>query len=352
MKKKLLVAACASALNQSEEWLVIIPEGNFKGIDGRPFEADSWFLTPDRGRQIVAALNSRKIDMVVDYEHGTLKSKETGEPAPASGWLKKFTYIEGVGLCSTDYKWTDKAQGFIDKEEYKYLSPVFSYTTTGEVTGLLCVALTNTPNLDELPALLAAAAQDLFAQNNQETSNMEELLERLRWMLNLPVSATAEEIIAELGKLQSQISDKTGVAVAANSKNLFDALDAIDQIKIAANNQQQPDPSKFVPVAVVTELQTEIATLKGAVQTNEIETLITAACSDGRLRGEAMTAWATNLGKSNPQALKDYLETAPKIPALVGKQTETIAANHQQHKPQHTPEDLAVAAMFGHSLEN
>ena len=352
MKTKLLVAACASALNLSEQRLVIIPEGNFKGIDGRPIEADSWFLTSERGQKIVAALNSRKIDMVVDYEHGTLSSKETGQHAPAAGYLKEFTYIEGVGICSSDFKWTDKAQSFIDAEEYKYLSPVFSYTTTGEVTGLLCVALTNTPNLDELPALLAAAAQDLFAQNNQETSNMEELLERLRWMLNLPVSATAEEIIAELGKLQSQISDKTGVAVAANSKNLFDALAAIDQIKIAANSQKHPDPSQFVPVAVVTELQTEIATLKGAVQTNEIETLITAACSDGRLRGEAMTAWATNLGQSNPQALKDYLDTAPKIPALNGKQTETIAANSQQKPNQHTAEDLAVAAMFGHSLDN
>ncbi|RSN77903.1 phage protease [Acinetobacter haemolyticus] len=354
MKTKLLVAACASALNQSEQHLVIIPEGNFKGIDGRPFEASSWVLTAERGRQIVAALNSRNIDMVIDYEHGTLKAQENGQPAPAAGWLKTFTYIEGVGLCSTQYNWTDKAQGFIDAEEYKYLSPVFTYTPTGEVTGLLCVALTNTPNLDELPQLLAAAAQDLFAQNNQqETSSMEELLERLRWMLNLPVSATAEEIIAELAKLQNQISEKTGVAVAANSKNLFDALAAIDQLKVAANSQQQLDPSKFVPIAVVTELQTEIATLKGAFQTDEIETLITAACSDGRLRGAAMTAWATDLGQSDPQKLKDFLGVAPKIPALSGKQTETIAANTQQRQQtQHSAEDLAVAAMFGHSLES
>ena len=180
---------------------------------------------------------------------------------------------------------------------------------------------------------------------------MEELLERLRWMLNLPVSATAEEIIAELGKLQSQVSDKTGVAVAANSKNLFDALAAIDQIKIAANSRE-PDLSQYVPIAVVTSLQAEIANLQGAAQTNEIESLITAACSDGRLRGEAQTAWATNLGQSNPQALKDYLSTAPKIPALQSKQTDGVAANHQQKPNQHTAEDLAVAAMFGHSLDN
>ena len=160
MKTKLLVAACASALHQSDSRLIIIPEGNFKGVDGRPIEAPHWSLSAERGRQIVTALNSRNINMVIDYEHGTLKAQESGQPAPAAGWLQKFEYVDGVGICSSAYTWTDKAQGFIDAEEYKYLSPVFSYTPTGEVTGLLCVALTNTPNLDELPALLAAAAQD------------------------------------------------------------------------------------------------------------------------------------------------------------------------------------------------
>ncbi len=37
---------------------------------------------------------------------------------------------------------------------------------------------------------------------------MEELLEQLRWMLNLPLSATAEEILAELNKLSAQIKEK------------------------------------------------------------------------------------------------------------------------------------------------
>lgn len=66
-------------------------------------------------------MNQRSIDMVIDYEHATLKAQKSGEPAPAAGWLKagSFTYIDGVGLCSTQFKWTDKAQGFIQSEEYK-----------------------------------------------------------------------------------------------------------------------------------------------------------------------------------------------------------------------------------------
>jgi hypothetical protein len=51
---------------------------------------------------------------------------------------------------------------------------------------------------------------------------MDELLEQLRWMLNLPLSATAEEVLAELNKLSAQIKEKTGVVVAANGQNLFD----------------------------------------------------------------------------------------------------------------------------------
>ncbi len=30
--------------------------------------------------------------MVIDYEHATLKAQETGEPAPASGWLKAASF--------------------------------------------------------------------------------------------------------------------------------------------------------------------------------------------------------------------------------------------------------------------
>lgn len=50
---------------------------------------------------------------------------------------------------------------------------------------------------------------------------MEELLEQLRWMLNLPLSSTPEEIKAELDKLSAKIQDQTGVAVAANGQNLL-----------------------------------------------------------------------------------------------------------------------------------
>ncbi|MEG1090360.1 MAG: phage protease [Acinetobacter sp.] len=352
MKLKTLIAACSMSLSAQSEHFVIIPEGEFRGIDGRPFDAPAWILTPERGHQIVAALNQRHVDMVIDYEHSTLIAKEKGEPAPAAGWLRPngFTYVEGVGVCSTQFEWTDKAKGFIESDEYKYISPVFFYNETGAVLGLHSVALTNTPNLDQLPeAKLAAAAQD-FLSTSQDSEMNEELLERLRWMLNLPVSATAEDIIAELNKLASQLNERTGTTIAANAQNLFDAVAAIDQLKVAANSRAVLNPAEFVPMAVYKEALSNASTANANAQAKELDDLIVAACSDGRLTGQASINWIKDQAKTSPEFVKTHLESLPKIAALTQQQTQTTrtAANHQQG--QFTEEDLAVAAAMGVDL--
>ncbi|CAD9194009.1 phage protease [Acinetobacter bohemicus] len=359
MKKTLLAASCSFDLSASSNHFVLIPEGIFRSeIDGRPYDAPHWELTPERGHQMVAALNQRKIDMVIDYEHATLKSKNTGEPAPAAGWLKSagFTYIEGVGLCSTDFEWLDKAKAHIEAKEYKYISPVFLYSKTGDVTALINVALTNTPALDQLPeAKLAAAAQELFAQNSpQQDSTMEELLEQLRWMLNLPLSATAEEVTAELGKLQSQIQEKTGVAIAVNSHNLYDALDAIDQLKVAANSQATPDLTQFVPMAVYQEAIQQAGQANSAAKTKEIDDLIVAACGDGRLTGKATIDWYKSQAATNPDFVKAQIEALPKIAALTQQQTSQVnlAVNHQQNAPVVDEVQNEVFGLLGVSKED
>ncbi len=288
-----------------------------------------------------------KNGMLIINEHAILAAIESHEEVPASGWLRAggFEYVDGIGLCSNNWKWTAKAQGYIEAEEYKYLSPFFLYDTSGNVLGLINLALTNTPNLDSLPpARLAAAAQEFFAQNLTQDSEMDELLEQLRWMLNLPLSATAEEILAELGKLQQQIKEKTGVALAANSQNLFDAIAAIEQLKLAANSQATPDPSKYVPIAMYNEAKAQAASVATNGQEKEIKELITAACSDGRLTGNAAVAWANDFAIRDFAGLKAHLEGIPKIAALSQRQTSTVnlAGGGQQQQPSQ-PDDIAVS---------
>ena len=182
---------------------------------------------------------------------------------------------------------------------------------------------------------------------------MEELLEQLRWMLNLPLSATPEEIMAELSKLQAQIKEKTGVAVAANSQNLFDVVAAFDQIKLAANSQSMVDLTQYVPMAVYREAVAKAGSAVADAKAKEIDDLITAACSDGRLTGDATIIWMKDQAQSNPDFVKAHIESLPKIAALTQRQTEQVnlAANHQQQGGQQfTPEAEAVAAQMGVDL--
>lgn len=161
---------------------------------------------------------------------------------------------------------------------------------------------------------------------------MEELLERLRWMLNLPISATAEDIMAELNKLITQIQEKTGTTVAANAQNLFDVIDAIEQLKVAANSQSAVDPTQFVPMAVYQEAIAKAGSADAANKAKEIDDLITAACTDGRLTGTATINWYKEQATTNPDFVKAQLEALPKIAALTQQQTKQIdlSGNHQK----------------------
>ncbi|WP_422096762.1 phage protease [Variovorax sp.] len=151
--------AAASAKLQSDAALRIIPAGYFRAYDGRPTEVGSWHLGESGARALIAGLSTRQAPYVIDYEHQTLNKDKNGQPAPASGWFDGVDWREGDGLYLKGVKWTAKASAMIDTKEYRYLSPVFHYTSEGEVIGLHSVALTNDPALVGLSDLAAASAK-------------------------------------------------------------------------------------------------------------------------------------------------------------------------------------------------
>lgn len=108
---------------------------------------------------------------------------------------------------------------------YRFISPVFSYDKSGRVLQLLHAALTNTPAVDGMDEVMLAAASLLAVTSSTQEDTMDELLERLRWMLNLPITATAEDIIAELNKLIDQLTGgEAGTAAASISNAVCDPV--------------------------------------------------------------------------------------------------------------------------------
>lgn len=162
---------------------------------------------------------------------------------------------------------------------------------------------------------------------------MDELLERLRYLLNLPLTSTAEEISAELDKLKTMIAGSDG-ATAGLSALLTSKADEI--AALSAQISAAVDLTQYAPIGVVKELQDQVAALSGNVAEDRVAKLIEQGKADGRIIGEQLESYLTNLGKQDFAALSGFLESAQPIAALSGMQTAGK-----------TPFDDATAALSG-----
>ncbi|MBU1040372.1 MAG: phage protease [Proteobacteria bacterium] len=311
----------------------LFPDGSFAARDGRPATLTdgaltAWRMDADIATPVAALVEARETPLAVDYEHQLLLAKQNGKPAPASGWITAVRYVPGRGLFAA-VSWTAKARAHISADEYRYISPVFRFDkATGAVLEILSVALTNNPALDGMDAVALAA---LFPSTTTATATedtMDELLERLRWMLNLPITAGPEEIKAELDKLKAMLTEGDAAAASVDLVALFTGQKEKDEQLAALTAQvENPDPAKYAPVAALTSLQQANATLQAKVaeltsagKQGQVDSLVQAALADGRLT-PALEGWARELGAKDEAALSAFLTAAAPVAALGSMQT-------------------------------
>src|SRR5690606_18815214 len=112
-----------------------------------------------------------------------------------------------------------------------------------------------------------------------------------------------------------------GLKDDAGAEEISTAVAALKSKANSTAGSGEPDPAKYVPVGVVTELRDQVAALSAQNLQREVDDLVKPALEDGRLLA-AQEKWARDLGKSNLAALKTYLDGAEPIAALRGSQTE------------------------------
>ncbi|MBI4804457.1 MAG: phage protease [Desulfovibrio sp.] len=339
----------------------LFPDGEFAARDGRPAsvkncEAAAWRMDGDIAAALIAQVESRETPLFIDYEHHTLTAKEGGHKAVAAGWVESLAYVPTQGLFAK-VAWTDTARQHIQADEYRFISPLFGFDLkTGAIRTLINAALTNNPALDGMAAVAAALKTNLTEEDmNPKDSKgqealSEDLAERLRWMLNLPVTATAQEIIAELDKVKTQLG---GEAAASTGVDLVAILQTKDsQITALTAQASQPDPIKFAPVSALEALTQDNATLKARVAeleqqngTAALSAQIEAALADGRLN-KGLEGWIKDLAKANPEQAQAYLEKAAPIAALSSMQT-----NNQGTPPTPSAPGSGVAALSAEEKE-
>jgi phage I-like protein len=323
------IASLTFSLSGGSAEIQITPPGPaFRADDGsgRPADVPAWRIDRSIAGRIAARLSARKNPLVIDYEHQTLLAEKNGQPAPAAGWFKDVEWREGQGLFATDVEWTAKAAAMIAAGEYKFISPVFYYEPrTGEISAIHTVALTNNPGLDGMSAVALSAA---FSRLEPEVTPMDELLQQLRAALGLADDQDAQAALAAIDALKTKIGDLEQKVEES----------AASQAALTAQRATAPDPAKFAPIAVVTELQNQVAALTAAHDKATVDTLFASARDAGKVISPEYEA---HLRTIPVVALKGVLDGLASYAALTGLQSDGVSVG-RDGKPAPGSAELAV----------
>ena len=346
------IAACAFAAapvdaGAGRVLLQLTPAQDFTPSDGREMDVPAWRINADIAARVVAAFNAQQ-PPVIDYEHQTLHKEANGQPAPAAGWMHGLRWVEGQGLFA-QVELTERARALVAAGEYRYFSPVFEYARgSGEITRILMGALTNHPAIAGMEAVnLMAAASARFTPSTSKEPTVN-LLEKLLAAIGLPATTPEDAALAACTAIKAQ-------ADAARSALQLDASATADTVTAACTSLRSattPDPSKFVPVTVVQELQTNMAALSARQHARDAEDVIAPALQDGRLL-PAEEPWARDAAKTPTglASLSALLKVRQPMAALTSTQTQGKAPATQSGAHGLSADELAVAAACGMTPE-
>ena len=314
MEPDTITAICTADLElpagDPPQSIKLIPTGAISCNDGRKFEIKDAAAVVAASKQRAAGL-----DLPIDYEHQVEYAPENGQPAPAAGWIKNIE-ARGDGIYG-QVEWTSRAAEMIRKREYRYISPVFTATKTGQVGVILRAALVNAPALD-MPALAKSFAK--LAQ--QETDmNFEKLITALRAKLGMKDEATEEEMLAAIDKMAAADNpddppktEDEPAAMSALCKALGIAEDTpVDQVvTVVAALKNKGTDGKTVSIEDFTALANQFRELKASRDDAEAEAAVDVAVAAGKI-APATKASMLAFCKSDRAGFDKFVETAPVI---------------------------------------
>jgi len=150
---------------------------------------------------------------------------------------------------------------------------------------------------------------------------MNPLLVAVLAALGLQETTKPEDATAAIAALKAGAGEATALKAKVAELEPKAAKASELETAIVALQAGSPDPAKYVPIATMTELQTQVATLAAANNGRQVDELVIAALKEGKLL-PAMEKWARELGAKDCAALKAYIESAAPITALAGTQTQ------------------------------
>lgn len=299
MKEKEKAVACAAgqiAVDGVPEEIKLLPLGMVHNVHQD-------FLVDDVScRAIISQFKGRQLDLVIDYEHQTLKDIQ----APAGGWIKDIR--KGQDALIAKVEWTPKAQEYLRNKEYRYLSPVVMVRKgDGRAVSIHSVALTNTPAIDGMFAVVNSAgipAGEIEIEIPEGGNNME-FLQKLAAMLGLPETATEDDINNAVEALLKKGAETETVANSTILTMLDLKADARTE-DVTARIQQLQNGGAGVAA--------ELKALQERIARHEADEAVTVALKDGKISA-AQKEWASEYALKDPAGFQRFCEkAAPVVP--------------------------------------
>ncbi len=308
------------AVDGLPEWVRVLPLGKVELADERPpFEVDQ-----DSLAAMVTAFESRGVDLVVDYEHQSLR----GDRAPAAGWIKELQ-AKADGLWAR-VEWTAQAREYLKNREYRYFSPVLKLDPKSRrPEALLHVALTNVPAMKCLAPLVARYA----AGAGEELGlKVEAMKTELATRLGEGPEVKEEVLWLKAGAALTELALTVGLspqATVAEVKAEIEALKA-GQGQAAA-------------------LAAEVAALREQAVEAAAHREVEAALSAGKI-SPAQQAWALDYCRRDLEGFRAFAAQAPKVVPL-----GQALALHREEAPGTaglSPEELAICRIMNITPEH
>ena len=255
-------------------------------------------------RAIKAQIAQRGVDLVVDYEHQTLKGVE----APAAGWVKELKLEDG--FIKAVVEWTSRGAEYLKNREYRYLSPVVNVRKAdSKATGLHSLALTNTPAIVGMTAIVNS-------DNFEGGQNTMDIIKKIAQLLGLGENATEEQIeealeacIAENKALKEGQQPPTDDKVVANK-----AVCELLGLKAGAAAEDVSAKIMELKGGVINGINVveELKALKAQNAQRDADEAVTLALKAGKI-APAQKEWALSYALSDPKGFASFVEKAPRV---------------------------------------
>ena len=309
---------------------IIICSGGMVGVDGVPEEIKllplgkvlskkgDFLVDDDSVESIIKQFKDRKLDLVIDYEHQTLKDIQ----APAGGWITDIR--KGDDALIAKVKWTEKASEYLKNKEYRYLSPVVMVGKKDrKAKEIHSAALTNTPAIDGMFAIVNSVDID-ETEEYEEESEMD--LKELAKILGLPETATEEEVrsaLAEAGKaIGAQKQEETKEEMkeekaGSGEKTEVSCNKAADSVVLSLLGLSENAKTADVAAAVMAlkaggSEASELLALKEELSKRNAQDLVQMALKEGKITS-AQKEWAEAYALSDKEGFKSFMDKAPVV---------------------------------------